>query len=57
MLMEAYERHNKAVRSAVPRERLLEWRAEEGWEPICDALHLPVPEIPFPWTNRRSDWR
>ena len=55
-MMAAYERHNDAVRKTVPRQRLLEWNATEGWEPICKALRLPVPEIPFPWVNRRSEW-
>ena len=52
----AYERHNVEVRRTVPPERLLEWRAADGWAPICRALGLPVPEIPFPWTNRRGEW-
>jgi hypothetical protein len=55
-LMAAYKRHNAGVRQHVPAGRLLEWRAEEGWEPICNALGLPVPDRPFPWTNRRSEW-
>ncbi len=56
LLMAAYDRNNAEVRKTVPRERLLEWRADEGWQPICDALDLPVPAVPFPWTNRRSEW-
>jgi hypothetical protein len=55
-LMSAYERHNAAVRATIPPNRLLEWRAEEGWEPICHALDLPIPNQPFPWTNRRAEW-
>ncbi len=55
-MMAAYERHNSAVRESIPRHRLLEWRAAEGWKPICDALGLPVPDRPFPWINRRSEW-
>jgi hypothetical protein len=55
-LMAAYERHHEQVRKAVPKERLLEWRAQDGWEPICRALGLPVPDMPFPWMNKRSDW-
>jgi hypothetical protein len=55
-MMAAYERHNAEVRMNVPPQRLLEWRATEGWEPICEALHLPIPEVPFPWNNRRSEW-
>jgi hypothetical protein len=56
ILMAAYERHNDEVRKTVPHHRLLEWRASEGWTPICRALGVPVPDLPFPWTNRRSDW-
>ncbi|MFD1674337.1 sulfotransferase family protein [Alicyclobacillus fodiniaquatilis] len=56
VMMAAYERHNAKVRSSVPPHRLLEWNAKEGWGPICRALHLPVPNTPFPWVNRRSDW-
>lgn len=55
-LRAAYERHNAAVRQSVHVHRLLEWRAAEGWAPICRALDLPVPERPFPWVNRRRDW-
>jgi hypothetical protein len=55
-LLAAYERHNAEVRQTIPPNRLLEWRATEGWAPICHALGLPVPDFPFPWTNRRSDW-
>jgi hypothetical protein len=56
ILMAAYERHNAEVRRTVPPHRLLEWRATEGWAPICRALDLPEPALPFPWTNRREDW-
>ena len=31
----AYLAHNELVRETAPRDRLLEWRPEEGWEPIC----------------------
>jgi hypothetical protein len=55
-LMAAYERHNEAVRKSIPSSRLLDWRATQGWEPICRALNLAVPDEPFPWTNRREDW-
>ena len=57
ILMDAYERHNAAVRRMAPAGLLLEWHASQGWEPICRALGLPVPDIPFPWTNQRSEWK
>lgn len=55
-MMTAYERHNADVRKTAPRHRPLEWRAEEGWAPICRALDVPEPDLPFPWVNQRSEW-
>jgi hypothetical protein len=55
-LMAAYERHNAEVRKTVPPRRLLEWHAAMGWDPICRELGVPVPDFPFPWVNRRSEW-
>jgi hypothetical protein len=56
VLTVAYERHNDHVRRTAPGDRLVEWVPGDGWKPICDALGLPVPDEPFPWTNRREDW-
>jgi len=44
---DAYERHNAAVRAVAPR-RFLRWQATDGWEPLCRALGVPVPDQPFP---------
>jgi hypothetical protein len=52
----AYERHNAHVLATVPAERLLIWQPTEGWEPLCRALDLPVPDEPFPWHNDRGTW-
>ena len=51
-----YERHNAAVRVEAPPERLLDWTASDGWEPLCAALEVPVPDEPFPRTNTREEW-
>lgn len=55
-MMAAYERHNAEVRRLAPPQRLLEWRATDGWQPICRALGLSAPDLPFPWVNQRSEW-
>jgi hypothetical protein len=52
----AFERHNEDVRKRVPAHRLLEWRAEDGWAPLCEALRLPVPAEPFPRANTRDEF-
>jgi hypothetical protein len=51
-----YERHNERVRREAPADRLLDWRAADGWEPLCAALGVPVPDEPFPHTNTRAEW-
>jgi hypothetical protein len=52
----AFERHNAQVRAAVPRSRLLEWRAEDGWAPLCAALGVAVPDEPFPRVNTSEEF-
>lgn len=51
-----YERHNAEVRATIPAGRLLEWKATDGWAPLCDALGVPVPDEPFPVTNTTEEW-
>lgn len=55
-LMAAYERQTDQVRQTIPQNKLLVMNASEGWAPLCRALNLPVPDDPFPWVNRRSEW-
>jgi hypothetical protein len=56
-MMDAFARHNDAVRAEIPAGRLLEWSPGDGWEPICDRLGLPVPTEPFPVTNTTDEFR
>ncbi len=53
----AYARHNERVRSEVPRERLIEWTAGDGWGPLCEGLGLPEPAEPFPHLNTTPEFR
>lgn len=52
---ERYHRHYAEVRTAAPEGRLLEYRLEDGWGPLCGFLGKPVPEVPFPHANKRKD--
>jgi hypothetical protein len=56
-MMDAFVRHNEAVRREVPAGRLLEWSPGDGWDPICERLGLPVPNEPFPITNTTDEFR
>jgi Sulfotransferase domain len=53
----AFERHNQAVRDAVPADRLLEYRVGQGWQPLCDFLEVPVPAGDFPHANDSGSFR
>jgi sulfotransferase family protein len=47
-----FERHNEEVKRHVPAGRLLVYEVQEGWEPLCRFLDVPVPEAtPFPRLN------
>ncbi|KAL4802483.1 hypothetical protein BDV18DRAFT_62122 [Aspergillus unguis] len=56
-----YEQHNNAIKGAVPEDRLLAWRVQDGWEPLCRFLDKPIPSEEFPdgntleTTNKRYD--
>jgi hypothetical protein len=55
--MAGYDRHNASVRAEVQAERLVEWQPGDGWEPLCRALRVPVPDEPFPHVNTTADFR
>jgi hypothetical protein len=52
----AYEAHNAAVRAEADPARLVEWQAADGWEPLCAALGVAVPDEPFPRMNTSEEW-
>jgi hypothetical protein len=52
---ERYRRYYAEIRAAVPRERLLEFRLQDGWGPLCEFLGREVPDVPFPVENRRVE--
>jgi hypothetical protein len=49
-----YDRHHRQLQEMVPPEKLLVYRMGEGWEPICDFLGKPVPDVEFPWVNESA---
>lgn len=50
-LLNVLTEHYDMVRGMVPKERLLEWCVDDGWEPLCKFLEKPVPDEPFPIMN------
>lgn len=55
-LTKAFVAHNDAVKAAIPATRLLVYEAQQGWEPLCTFLGLPIPAEEFPKTNGREEF-
>jgi len=53
----AFLAHIERVKARIPANRLLVWQVQQGWEPICDALGVPVPDVPFPQSNSTEEFR
>lgn len=53
VLVRGYEVHSQNVREAIPADRLLEFHVKDGWEPLCNFLGVPIPDVPFPYINDR----
>ncbi|WP_299052577.1 sulfotransferase family protein [uncultured Nocardioides sp.] len=53
-VMAGYERRLADVRAAIPADRLVEWQPGDGWEPLCTALGVSVPDLDFPHENSRA---
>lgn len=49
--LDILQAHEDKVRSLVPKEQLLEMDLNDGWEPLCKFLGVPVPNEPFPRAN------
>jgi hypothetical protein len=56
-MVEVFNRHNEDVKRIIPAERLLVFKAAQGWEPLCRFLGVPVPSTPFPLTNTTQEFR
>ena len=53
----AFNRHDAEVRRLAPANRLVVWEPGDGWEPLCKALNLPIPDEEYPKTNSTEEFR
>jgi hypothetical protein len=54
--IEVFNRHNREVQEAVPADRLLVFRVQDGWVPLCKFLGREVPTgVPFPHLNEGKE--
>ena len=44
------------VIDTIDPDRLLVFDAAQGWDPLCDFLELPVPDLPYPSANSSKEF-
>ena len=54
-MVDYFNRWNQAVIDEVSPDKLLVYRAGDGWEPLCEFLGVPVPAEPYPRVNSREE--
>ena len=51
-----YEENVARVRRDVPADRLIVFDHRDGWAPLCSALDVPVPDVPYPRINTTQEF-
>jgi len=54
-VIRVFEEHNRRVQAEVAADRLLVFRVQDGWKPLCAFLGCEVPPEPFPHLNEGPD--
>jgi len=53
--IQIFNQHNEQVKQVVPPQKLLIFQVQDGWEPLCRFLQVPVPAgLSFPHVNDRK---
>ncbi len=56
-MIAVYERHNEEVQCIIPKDRLLVFEAQDGWDKLCAFLGVPVPDVPYPNMNTTDEFQ
>jgi Sulfotransferase domain len=54
--IEVFEQHINEVSYFIPKNQLLVYDVQEGWEPLCNFLEVDVPKEPFPHLNKKENF-
>ena len=52
-----YNAYVGEVKAAVPPDKLLIFKATDGWEPLCAFLDVASPDTKFPNVNDRAEFK
>lgn len=50
-LIQRFNEHITEIQATISPDRLLTYQVSQGWEPLCDFLRVPVPDVAFPHIN------
>lgn len=56
-VLRTYKQLHQEVRDMVPKEKLLEYKLGDGWEPLCQFLNKDIPNVPFPFINESNEFQ
>lgn len=56
-MVEFFNRRTAQIIASIPAERLLVYQLSDGWDPLCEFLEVPVPDMEFPRINSRAETR
>jgi hypothetical protein len=45
------------VKATIPADRLLTFDVKQGWQPLCEFLDKPIPDVPFPHLNDTKEFQ
>jgi len=51
-----FRRHTAEVTQTIPPGRLLVYEVGQGWGSLCAFLNVPIPDVPFPAQNSRTEF-
>ena len=54
-IKQKFNKWNQSVIDYVPKDRLLVYQVKEGWQPLCNFLNKPIPDISFPYKNKTKN--
>ncbi|GIJ90382.1 hypothetical protein Asppvi_009336 [Aspergillus pseudoviridinutans] len=56
-MIEDFHARNELIKRTVSPDRLLVFKAQDGWEPLCKFLGVDVPplNVSYPHANKRED--
>jgi hypothetical protein len=54
-MVEFFNKRSAEIIDSIAAERLLVYQVSDGWEPLCEFLDVPVPDIIFPRINSRNE--